>query len=167
MQRRVVETVLERLQSSEAEDLPAVARFLLQFAAPGACLNSVSKCHGLGPTGTCQLLHCSCRQSIRALLLASHLPCHCMPALQLHSGTTCLLLRPFPQVVTSLRQSLHFVCASDPRIAVSGAPAVNAMCGRLAQLVRARRVPCLSRRLVPLVACLVEASMPTARYPWP
>ncbi|KAL4445301.1 hypothetical protein ABPG77_011126 [Micractinium sp. CCAP 211/92] len=60
-QRRVVETVLERLQSAEAEDLPAVARFLLQFAAPGACLNSV---------------------------------------------------------VTSLRQSLHFVCASDPRIAV-------------------------------------------------
>lgn len=95
VQRRVVEIVLERLQSAEAEDLPAVARFLLQFAAPGACLNSVSKCHGLGPTGTCQLLHCSCRQSIRALLLASHLPCHCVPALQLHSGTTCLLLRPF------------------------------------------------------------------------
>ncbi|KAL4428110.1 hypothetical protein ABPG75_002199 [Micractinium tetrahymenae] len=60
-QRRVVETVLERLQSAEAEDLPAVARFLLQYAAPGACLNNV---------------------------------------------------------VASLRESLHFVCASDPRIAV-------------------------------------------------
>lgn len=35
-QSRVVDLVLDRFQQAEAEDLPALARFLLQHAAPGA-----------------------------------------------------------------------------------------------------------------------------------
>ncbi|PRW44427.1 Fanconi anemia group D2-like protein [Chlorella sorokiniana] len=40
-QSRVVDLVLERFQQAEAEDLPALARFLLQHAAPGAELKKV------------------------------------------------------------------------------------------------------------------------------
>lgn len=36
VQSRVVDLVLDRFQQAEAEDLPALARFLLQHAAPGA-----------------------------------------------------------------------------------------------------------------------------------
>lgn len=40
----MVELVLERFQQAEAEDLPALARFLLQHAAPGAELKKVGWC---------------------------------------------------------------------------------------------------------------------------
>ncbi|KAL4858754.1 Fanconi anemia group D2 protein [Chlorella vulgaris] len=60
-QARVVQMVLDRFQSADAADLPAVTRFLLQYAAPG-------------------------------------------PELK--------------QVVSMLRESLHFVSSSDPRLAM-------------------------------------------------
>jgi hypothetical protein len=41
VQARVVDAVLDRFQSADAEDLPAVARFLLQHAAPGSELKKV------------------------------------------------------------------------------------------------------------------------------
>ena len=41
-QSRVVEAAAERFQSADAGDLPAVTRFLLQHAAPGAELKKVS-----------------------------------------------------------------------------------------------------------------------------
>ena len=41
MQARVVDAVLDRFQAADAEDLPAVARFLLQHAAPGSELKKV------------------------------------------------------------------------------------------------------------------------------
>ena len=44
LQSRVVELVLERFQQAEAEDLPALARFLLQHAAPGAELKQARCC---------------------------------------------------------------------------------------------------------------------------
>lgn len=71
-QSRVVCTVLDRFQAAEAEDLPAVARFLLQYAAPGAELK---------------------------------------------------------QVVVMLRESLHFVSSSDPRLAVPDRKGKGAVLG--------------------------------------
>lgn len=41
VQARVVDAVLDSFQSADAEDLPAVARFLLQHAAPGSELKKV------------------------------------------------------------------------------------------------------------------------------
>jgi hypothetical protein len=40
-QARVVQMVLDRFQSADAADLPAVTRFLLQYAAPGPELKQV------------------------------------------------------------------------------------------------------------------------------
>ena len=45
-------TVLERFPTAAAEDLPAVARFLLQHAAPGVELKTV----GGGEGGWCPAL---------------------------------------------------------------------------------------------------------------
>lgn len=105
-----MEAVLERLQSAEAEDLPAVTRFLLQHAPPGGCLNNVSKSRRVA-AGACLLL-----------LLAQDSVRQAGTVQQRRPAVGGLLLFLCPQVVTSLRESLHFVCASDPRIAVRTGP---------------------------------------------